>query len=116
MLDVFDQAPMNQTCPVRSQTTVAPQALTLFNGEFSREAASHFAHRLEREAGPDSTRQINHGFQLALARSPTATELTESLEFLSKQRARHPESSDGKAALVDFCHVLLNSNELIYPD
>jgi hypothetical protein len=38
LMEVFDAAPMNQSCAARTQTTVAPQALALFNGEFAASA------------------------------------------------------------------------------
>ncbi len=114
LMDVFDGAPMNQSCAARPQTTVAPQALALFNGEFTREAAGHFATRLRREAGNDVPKQIERAFQLAFTRPPSNVERVTALKFLQVQTAtRH---ADPTAALVDFCHVLLNASELIYLD
>ena len=114
LMDVFDGAPMNQSCAARPQTTVAPQALALFNGEFAREAAVHFATRLKREAGDDPTKQIERAFQLAFNRVPSKVERITAVNFLREQTAtRH---ADPAVALADFCHVLLNSNELIYSD
>ena len=114
LMDVFDGAPMNQSCAARPQTTVAPQALALFNGEFAREAAVHFAARLKQEAGDDPAKQIGRAFQLAFNRVPSKNERATAVNFLREQTAtRH---ADTAAALADFCHVLLNSNELIYAD
>ena len=83
LMDVFDGAAMNQSCPVRAHTTVAPQALALFNGEFSREAAAHFADRLRREAGADRIVQVEHAFWIAFARPPTDVERAEASTFLA---------------------------------
>ena len=114
LMDVFDGAPMNQSCAARPQTTVAPQALALFNGEFAREAAVHFATRLKQEVGDDSPQQIERAFQLAFNRAPSKSERATAANFLREQSAtRH---ADTAGALVDFCHVLLNSNELVYSD
>jgi hypothetical protein len=66
LMDVFDVAPMNQSCAVRAQTTVAPQALALFNGEFARESAAQFAGRLRREAGLDVAKQIHRSVEISL--------------------------------------------------
>ena len=117
LMDVFDGAPMNQSCAARAQTTVAPQALALFNGEFARESARHFAERLSREAGSAPKGQIERAFQIAFARRPTRTEREFALQFLGEQKAaRQAEFDPEKAALVDFCHMILNANELIYID
>ena len=117
LMDVFDVAPMNQSCAVRPTTTVAPQALALFNGEFTRQAARHFAERLRREAGKQTRQQIERAFEIAFARLPTSTERSEADQFLHTQMERRNSSTDPQdAALVDFCHVLLNANEFIYMD
>ena len=81
---------------------------------FTREAALHFAERLRREAGEDSAKQIEHAFYLAFTRAPTATECAAARQFIEAQSAAR--KGDGALALVDFCHALLNANELIYPD
>ena len=117
LMDVFDVAPMNQSCAVRPQTTVAPQALALFNGEFVREAAGHFATRLRREAGQDPARQIDRAFQIAFARLPTKVEREEARRFLEAQAVIRKSEAEARAsALTDFCHAILNSNELLYVD
>lgn len=117
LMEVFDAAPMNQSCAVRPQTTVAPQTLALFNGEFAREAAAEFARRLQREAGANTAQQIERAFQIAFIRLPTSDEQKTVREFLAEQAVKRKESDDPAcAALVDFCHVLLNANELIYLD
>ncbi|MEW6156432.1 MAG: DUF1553 domain-containing protein [Verrucomicrobiota bacterium] len=117
LMEVFDAAPMNQSCATRPQTTVAPQALALFNGEFAREAARWFGERLEREAGHDPGDKIQHAFHLAFSRPPTRKEMKQAKQFLAEQAARrHSEPDPQRMAWTDFCHVLLNANELIYID
>lgn len=114
LMEVFDAAPMNQSCAARPLTTVAPQALALFNGEFARECARHFADRLRKEAGADEGRQIDRAFQIAFTRPPSDAERAASLRFLQTQNSIR--KGDTSAALADFCHTLLNANELIYAD
>ena len=117
LMDVFDAAPMNQSCAVRARTTVAPQALALFNGEFARSTAAEFARRLLREAGGDPGDQISLAFRLAFQRVPSASERAAALAFLREQSVvRHGSPDPASAALTDFCHVLWNANELIYVD
>ncbi len=114
LMEVFDAAPMSQSCAARPLTTVAPQALALFNGEFARECAGHFAERLRQEAGDDLASQVERAFTIAFTRPPTAAEQAASLRFLESQTAIR--QGDTAAALTDFCHALLNANELIHPD
>lgn len=68
MLETLDLADTVSSCPQRQVTTVAPQALSLFNGDFVNQQARHFAARLKREAGDDPAKQITLAWRLALCR------------------------------------------------
>ena len=77
-----------------------------------------------------ASQQVEAAYQLAYSRKPDAAELQTALGFLERQRgiiaARQgavlalptpaPEPSDrpAAAALVDLCHMLMNSNEFVY--
>ena len=95
IVEVFDGPSMNQSCPKRSETTVAPQALALFNGEFSRSEAKAFAER---------AKDVDRAFRLAFGRRPSEVERARAEAFLKT------------GSLSDLCHVLLNANEFIYVD
>jgi hypothetical protein len=99
LVDVFDGPPMSQSCPRRAETTVAPQALALFNGEFCRAEAKAMAERVGKAADP-----IDLAFRLCFSRAPSAVERARCAEFLKA------------GAMSDFCHVLLNANEFVYVD
>ena len=121
IVQVFDGADMSHTCAKRDVTTVAPQALSLFNSAFSRGEARHFAARVAREAGPDLDRQIERAYRLALTRPPTAEERALARAFVEDYLRRHAAGEAGlgalaRRALIDFCHVLLNTNEFVYVD
>ncbi len=58
ILETLDFCDTARTAAQRSVTTVAPQALTLFNGEFVNRQAQHLADRLLKEAGPDASAQV----------------------------------------------------------
>jgi hypothetical protein len=106
MLEVLDLGDTVNSCPKRLVTTVAPQALTLFNGEFVNEQARHFAKRLRTEAGPESRRQIDLAWRLALCRPPTEKEIAAMLSACDAEGS----------ALEQICRVILNLNEFVYPD
>jgi hypothetical protein len=104
MFETFDLADTVSSCPQRQNTTVAPQALSLFNGDFAVEQAKHFAARLKRDAGDDTANQVVLAWRLALCRDPSRQELVKVLSFLQEE------------SLEELCRVVLNLNEFVYPD
>jgi uncharacterized protein DUF1553 len=104
MLEVLDLCDTARTSAKRNITNIAPQALTLLNGEFTNRQARHFAERLRREAGSDLGRQIDLAFRLALCRPPTDAERTRVARFAKEE------------SLEQMCRVILNLNEFVYAD
>jgi mono/diheme cytochrome c family protein len=104
MFETLDLADTVSSCPKRQITTVAPQALTLFNGDFVNAQASHFAARLRNEAGSDKKAQVSLAWRLALCREPNASELSTMEAFLREE------------PLEQLCRVILNLNEFVYPE
>ena len=103
-MDTFDLPDNALSCPRRTVSTVAPQALTLLNSAFATDMAAAFAARLQREAGDDPAAQIDRAFALALQRPPDAAERAACLRF-------HAQRS-----LPELCRALLNLNEFAYID
>ncbi len=122
IVEAFDGPDMVNTCPRRSTTTISPQALALFNGEFSITEAMKIADRVIKEAGPDPIDEITRSYELTLIRKPTSGQKQIALKFLEDQTRlhQHDKNSDIGAArvnaLADFCHVLINTNEFLYLD
>jgi cytochrome c553 len=104
MLETLDLADTVSSCPQRQVTTVAPQALSLFNGDFVNQQAKHFAARLKREAGDNSAKQITLAWRRALCREPSTAELAQMRAFLREE------------PLEQTCRVILNLNEFVYPE
>jgi hypothetical protein len=134
LFSLFDAPDSNETCSRRFVTTNAPQALMLLNGKVTLDLARAFAGRVLRETSPDPEWLVERAYRLALGRVPDAEERQTATEFLTRQsnllRQRlkdkkavalptpMPTGTEAAfgAALVDFCHVLLNLNEFIYVD
>ncbi len=124
MLEVLDLCDTTRSSAQRNVTTTAPQALTLLNSEFTNRQAAHFADRLLKDAGNDSTKQVEHAYLLALCRPPTATERSALVQFLEREAENLRKEAQGKVAqedlrrraLVQMCRVILNLNEFLYPD
>ncbi|HVC94140.1 MAG TPA: DUF1553 domain-containing protein, partial [Pirellulales bacterium] len=131
-LEVLDFPDTNGTCEQRQVSTVAPQALTFFNGEFIHEQAGYFAKRLMTEAA-DPAARIELAYALAISRPPSDMERATITEFLARQEeqvlrdaqtagqtpagqldAEKGASDAAQQALAAFCLVLLNTNEFVY--
>ena len=143
-LKMFDLASPEPNCLARATSTVVSQSLAMLNSEFAVRMGERFAERLQCEASMDPRRQVQHAFEVALARPPEPNELQRSLDFLQnhallRQQAgastEHEATSEGEAAgkgeaagereavgegeagqaaLADFCRMLLATNEFSY--
>ncbi len=109
-LEVLDVCDTTRSTELRNRTTIAPQALTLFNGDFANRQARHLAERLIHEAGDNSARQIELAYRLTLCRPPTPPETATMQRFLTDAAG----AEDGRLALEQLCRVILNLNEFVY--
>ena len=116
LLDAFDAPDGNATTPRRNTTTTAPQALLLINGDWALARAEAFATRLEHaRARLDRRPRPRSCWPTAWpsAAVPNPTRLRRPSRFLGRQArstGAAPHRADAAAdhaALVDFCHVLL---------
>jgi len=132
LFESFDMPDTHESCARRDVTTSPLQALMMLNSTMTIDWARAFAGRVLKQAGTDPVRQISAAYQLAYARRPRAAEVSAALEFFDRHRLilakragdggqlampdERPAHVDGvsAAALVDFCHMLLNSNEFVY--
>ncbi len=139
LLDAFDLPDMHNSCARRSTTTTAPQALLMLNSDFAISEARRWAGRLLTKS--DSTRSRRHdeavvatAYAEAYGRQPKPVELEICTKFIASQAIAIMESGKGPekqtlpdplpkddpsahaAAVVDFCHAILNSNEFLYVD
>ena len=134
LLKALDFPDTNMSCGRRDRTITAPQALFLLNDRAAVDWAQNFAGRVIAKAGLEPKAQVETAYQLAYSRKPDGSETDTVLTFLEKQsgiiRSRiekgesialptnAPEKAEPArlAALVDFCHTILNSNEFVYQD
>jgi len=127
LFEVLDFCDTARTAASRQVTSVAPQALSLFNGDFVNRQSRHFAERLKTEAGADVGKQIEHAYLLALCRPVSAHEKAEMLAFLEREAKQRLIEFSGKPspfeeakarreALQQMCRVIFNLNEFAYAD
>jgi hypothetical protein len=104
LLEVFDLPDGAQSCPKRPLTTTPIQSLSLLNNPFVLDQSRRFADRVAREARPDSKDRVTLAFRLATGRKPSVVQLRAALDYL------------GSGDLAGLCHVLFNSNGVLYID
>jgi hypothetical protein len=132
MFETFDMPDTVETCSRRYNTITPAQALTMLNSKLTLQWAQAFAGRVLEKSADDADEQVKYAYRLALGRRPSSSELETAKQFLQQQSTvitereqsgeslalpSHAPNSMQKAkaaALVDFCHVLLNSNEFVY--
>jgi hypothetical protein len=132
MFDVFDRPDTMASCAVRHESTTATQSLTQLNSSFSLDCARWVAGAVLHGEDAIGPAHIGAVYERVLSRAPSDAEVAESLAFVEKQAAALrdesrapdelaapvPSNRDGdpftRAALVDFCLALLNSNEFLY--
>ena len=108
MFTTFDAPDTSVSCARRDSTTVAPQALTLMNGEFIVNQSRLFAARVKKEAGDDRSRWVNTAWRHALGRAPSEEERRQAETYLN--------GGNAEKSLARLCLVLFNMNEFLYVD
>ncbi len=135
LMESFDAPDSFQSCPRRMVTTTAPQALMMINGGWSLAQAQSLAGRLLAEDQKFDADAIQRAYRLAFSRAASEEDVQLGLQFVSRQAeviaqrgdsAKHALPTSDRplaeiapataAAIVDYCHVLLNANELVYVD
>ena len=124
MLELFDAPRVMLNCLRRPHSTVAPQALQLWNSSMMRSNARRFAGRVRAAVGGDVRAQIDRIYLESFCRQPTRAELdtgTTAIGELRQYWMEHfqkqglSENAD-LAALSAYCHTILNSPEFLYVD
>ncbi len=108
---LFDVADSMTPTDVRSQSTVAPQALFLLNHPFVIEQSRVVADRVRAQTS-DERRRIRTLYELLFGRVPTRDEFDIGVAFV--------KPADGNNSTADawqaYCQILLCSNEFMYFD
>ena len=111
LLEAFDQPDRIAGTGTRNITTSPTQSLLMINGKWTLQRAGHLAEQIQKEISGGDDSQVRQAYRLVYARDPSEGEINRGQEFLEQARAKQSTS-----ALIDFCHVLLNSNEFLYVD
>jgi hypothetical protein len=127
-LETFDAPQLHPNCLQRPVSTVASQALLMWNSDMVRENSRHFAGRVIDSVGGDVPRQIEEVYLRALCRKPSVDEVKKACAeveqltsdwLIHHQKTPPAEPKSMRAqweALATFCHAVLNSAEFIFVD
>ena len=114
LLAVFDQADIDNPCPVRFATVQPTQSLILFNGDFANEQARRLAERARREAPGGIRTSAAAAIRFAYGRAATDAEVDAAERFVARLAAEGVGDPD--RALDLFALMLVNSNEFLHVD
>ena len=112
LLAAFDAADGLTSVSQRNSTTTPTQALLLINGDYTLARAARLADRILVAEFQSREEALDFGFQIAWGRLPTAEERGRVLDFVGRGNPAKME----RDRIVDFCHVLFNSNAFMYVD
>lgn len=102
-LETFDLPENSASCPIRSQSTVAPQALSLLNNSLAIQVAKGLADSVRNSSSSPSA-DIDLLFSLTLQRKPSAFERERCLDFLKSH------------SVDELARAMINLNEFIWID
>jgi hypothetical protein len=114
LIENFDMAETDKSCPVRFVTVQPTQALGMINGAFMNEEAAKFAKRIRDEAGNDVRKQVALGLRLATCRTPTEAEIDRGVALIDGLEKQ--DGASHEIAMKDFALMVLNLNEFVYLD
>lgn len=114
LLESFDMADTDQTCPVRFVTTQPTQALGMMNSQFVLEQAALFS-QMASTAHPDSLdAQISMALNRVTQRPPTDVEISRGRELIASLEQQYGLTAE--QAKTYFFLTALNLNEFVYLD
>jgi hypothetical protein len=112
ILESFDVADLDSSCPVRFSTTQPTQALGMLNGEFLNTQAGIFAEFLKQQAGDDVHAQVELALKRTLQRAPNEAEIRRGIDLIGKMRTEHGLAATD--ALRQYCLIALNLTEFLF--
>jgi hypothetical protein len=113
ILQAFDLADTDTSCPVRFVTTLPTQALTMMNSDLVNKEAGKLAARLRAER-EGLLERLSRGLELVQQRPPTDGEVARAVELHADLMAEHGVAEDEALRLC--CLVFLNLNAFVYLD
>lgn len=114
LIESFDFADTDQTCPVRFVTTQPTQALGMINSGFILQQAEVFSQHIRIKAGDSLNNQVRLALTRVMQRPPTDEEVSRGVQLM--QALQKENSMNADQARKYFCLMALNLNEMMYLD
>lgn len=113
ILQSFDVAEADFSCPVRFNTTQPTQALGMLNSEFTNTEAQRMAATILQSVEiSDVKSQVRVAMERAVQRSAREDEIETGVEFIQRFQSR--DGLDPQQALAKYCLLVMNLNEFIF--
>ena len=110
LLEVFNKPGTELSCGRRDETTITPQAFSLFNAEFIHNRSLALANKLATQSN-DETRRVVNLFKAVYGRLPSKNELKVSLKHLAEMKQYHLKNQAVKKELFTFVDADLVSEK-----
>jgi len=114
LLEVYDAADTDNTCPVRFASTQPTQALTMLNSRFVGEQAKVLAAFVSQRAGESVEKQAKMALARIWQRPPSNEEVTQGVKLIASLTS--DDGMNQQQAIERFCLVAYNLNEFLYLD
>ena len=112
LFELFDKPDALMSCGRRTESTTSPQALTLFNSEFSSSIARSLAKQVLKQ-GSDAPSIVTTAAWKCYSRAPTPQEQTLGQAFLERQTDL---AGTLEEAVFDYCLALINASAFLFVD
>ena len=111
LLEVFDSADTDFTCPVRFNTTQPTQALALVNGEFANQEALEFAKNVSAERA-EVRDQVREVLFRVTQNEPSFDNINDGIRLI--ETLIEKDGLTAENALAMFCLTAFNLNEFVF--
>ena len=114
-MHAFDVSNGLKSVSQRNTTTTPTQSLLMINGDYTLARARKMAEQLQAQEFSTLAETLTYACRTTWGREPTESELANSVQFFGAASGEQEQVVD-RDTLIDFCHVLFNSNEFLYVD
>jgi hypothetical protein len=115
LLRLYDFPPPTAHNPGRTATTTPLQQLFVLNGDFFQQQAARLVELVLRDEA-DREERVQRLYEILFQRSASAEELRLARAFLDVETSVKSPPGAQHQRWVEYCHVLLGSNEFMFVD
>jgi hypothetical protein len=110
-LALFDSPDGSTSTAKRNATTTPLQSLMMMNSDWVNTRAENMAKQIiSKKSTPEAS--IREAFERVFLRSPSLSDVESAQSFIGVAKAS--DASGWEQLLVDYCHVLINSNSFLH--